>query len=131
MAQGTWRAIACMALVMSGARETIAQTQFEDLEPQRPVAVQDAQAIERYAFELEIAPAAIGPGGQATYGLATTLAWGPLPRTQVEISAPVASAPGTSGARKSGLAGLTVGALYALTTETLSMPAIAVAAQTV
>ena len=105
-----------------------AQTQYEDLDPHRPVAIQDAYAIERYAFELQVGPAAIGPTDHATYALETALAWGALPRTQVELTAPLASAISTGGHRTAGLGGLSVGALYGFNVETLSLPAFAIAA---
>jgi hypothetical protein len=105
-----------------------AQTQYEDLNPHRPVAIQDAYAIERYAFDLQVGPAAIGPGDRATYALETALAWGALPRTQIEITAPLASAFSTTGTRTAGLGGLSVGALYGFNVETLALPAFAAVA---
>ncbi|HVP70527.1 MAG TPA: hypothetical protein VMS45_04325, partial [Gemmatimonadaceae bacterium] len=99
-------------LIIMAARTARAQTQYEDLDPHRPVAVQDAYAIDRYAFELQLGPAASGPDARAIYAIEPVLAWGPLPRAQIEISAPVASALSTVGERTAGLAGLRVSALY-------------------
>ena len=46
-------------LIIMAARTARAQTQYEDLDPHRPVAVQDAYAIDRYAFELQLGPAVV------------------------------------------------------------------------
>ena len=115
-------------LIIMAARTARAQTQYEDLDPHRPVAVQDAYAIDRYAFELQLGPAASGPDARAIYAIEPVLAWGPLPRAQIEISAPVASALSTVGERTAGLAGLRVSALYGFNVETVALPALAIAA---
>ena len=71
-------------LIIMAARTACAQTQFEDLDPHRPVAVQDAYAIDRYAFELQLGPAARVPTRARARSRRS--------RAQIEISAPVASA---------------------------------------
>ena len=63
-------------LIIMAARTACAQTQFEDLDPHRPVAVQDAYAIDRYAFELQLGPAASGPDARAIYAIEPVIAWG-------------------------------------------------------
>jgi hypothetical protein len=92
--------------------------------------VQDAYPIERYGWDLQLGPAASWPSsGGPTSALDAAAAWGVLPRTQLEIAAPLASVPDASGGRTSGLDGLELGALYGLNTETLSLPALAFAAR--
>ncbi len=74
-------------------------------------------------------PVVSGPSGSgSTWALETALAWGAFPRTQLEIAAPLASAPAAAGGHTTGLDGLELGALYNLNTETTSLPAFAVAA---
>src|SRR5262249_5186087 len=113
-------------------RAATAQGQFEDLEARRPLAVQDASPIAYGAFELQVGPWAMAAGGGETdRGIGSALEWGAWPRTQLEIGAQRASGPATSGGRTSGLAGLTLGALYELNAETLALPAFAFAADVV
>jgi hypothetical protein len=120
---------ALLALLLS-APPAVAQTEYADLDRGLPLRVQDAYAIARDAWELQLAPAvASSRAGTAAWGLATAVAWGALPRTQLEIAAPLASVPAASGSRAVGLDGLEFGALYGLNAETLGLPAFAVAAR--
>ncbi len=106
-----------------------AQTAYYNLDTGRPLRVQDAYAIERYGWDLQLGPAVSGPSGSAsTWALETALAYGAFPRTQFELAAPLASAPAAGGGHSTGIDGLDVGALYDLNTETSALPAFAAAA---
>ncbi len=121
--------LAAAALLLLASTRAAAQTEYFNLDPSRPLRVQDAYAIERYGWDLQVGPAASGPSGSgSTWALETALAWGAFPRTQLEIAAPLASAPAPGGGHTTGLDGLELGALYNLNTETTSLPAFAVAA---
>jgi hypothetical protein len=116
-------------IVLFAAQSAFAQADYANLDAARPLRVQDAYAIERYGWDLQFGPAASWPGnGGTTSALDVAIAWGALPRTQFELAAPIASVP-AAGGRSSGLDGLEFGALYGLNRETLSLPALAVAAR--
>ena len=110
------------------ASSAVAQTEYFNLDPSRPLRVQDAYAIETYGWDLQLGPAYSGPsGGNSTSALDLALAWGAFPRTQLELAAPLASAPAAGGGHTTGLDGLEIGALYNFNTETSGLPALAVA----
>lgn len=114
----------CIALL--AAPVALAQVEYENLDAGRPLRVEDAYAIERYGWDVQLGPAASWPASGTTSGVDAALAWGVLPRTQVELAVPFASVSGTSGA-----SGIGLGALYNLNAETQSLPAFAVAARAV
>ena len=103
-----------------------AQTDYYNTDEGRPVRIEDAAPVERYAFEIQLAPLRMERerGGVYSWEVAPELAYGILPRTQVEVGFPVAFRDG--GAE--GLAGIEVSALHNLNTETRTLPAFAVAA---
>lgn len=108
-----------------------AQTDYYNLDRGRPLRVEDALAIERHAIEWQLAPVRLSGarGAGSTLELEPELAWGVLPRTQVELGLPMARY--RRGAREViGGAGLDLALLHALNTESTTLPALALAAHT-
>lgn len=100
------------------------QTDYYNTDEGRPVRIEDAAAVERYAFEIQLAPLRLDlQGGSYIWEVAPELAYGILPRTQVEVAFPFAFLDGGH----QGLAGIEVSALHNLNTETRTLPALAVA----
>lgn len=101
-----------------------AQTDYYNTDEGRPVRIEDAAPVERYAFEVQLAPLRLDlQGGAYHWEVAPELAYGILPRTQVEVAFPFAFLSGDH----QGLAGIEVSALHNLNTETRTLPALAVA----
>ena len=109
------------------ARDVSAQTDYYNTDAGRPITIEDATAIERRALEIQLAPLRLArrAGGTYEWGLEPEIALGILPRTQVEIGAPLVFADGAE--RTSGLAGIHVSALHNLNIET-RLPALAISA---
>ena len=104
----------------------LAQTDYFNTDRGRPLQVQDAIPIERYAFELQAAPLRWSrtAGANGVWSLEPELAYGILPRTQLEIGVPLLHVPGSL----TGAGALHVSVLHALNVETLGIPALAVSA---
>jgi hypothetical protein len=115
-----------MALAGPGA----AQTDYYNTDKGRPVRVEDAYPVERHAFELQLAPLRLEreAGGAYHWEVSPEVAWGVLPRTQVELAFPLAHVDAGAAGKTSGLAGIEVAALYNLNNETRTLPAFAIAA---
>jgi hypothetical protein len=115
-----------MLLSLAGTRAANAQTDYYNTDRGRPVQVEDAFPVERYAFELQLAPIRLqrASGGRYSWGIEPELAYGIFPRTQVEVGLPFAIAEEGSEA-KGGLAGLDVSLLHNLNVETEGLPALA------
>jgi hypothetical protein len=111
------------------ASAALAQTDYFNTDAGRPIRTEDAYAIERRAFELQIAPLRLERerGGGYRWGVEPEIAVGLFPRTQVEIGFPMVHAEGPRGTRTTALAGLEMSALYNLNTET-RIPALAIVA---
>lgn len=111
-----------------------AQANFYNTDRGRPLQIEDAYAVDRYAFDLRLAPVRIERGRGGAYSLAAEpeLAFGILPRTQLEIGVPLAYVNRPKAAeRVAGAAGVELSLLYNLNTETATLPALAVAADVV
>lgn len=109
-----------------------AQTDYFNTDAGRPIRTEDAYAIERRAFEFQLAPLRLERERGAGYrwGVEPEIAFGLLPRTQFEIGFPLVHAEGRTGTRTTALAGLEMSALHNLNAET-SLPALAIAAEVV
>lgn len=120
------------ALLLTGsARTAAAQTDYYNTDLGRPLQIEDALALERHGFELQAAPLRVErrAGGRYSWGIEPELAWGILPRTQIEIGVPLAfqdNGPGTRGVFAG--AGVDVSLLHALNVESLTLPAFAIGA---
>jgi hypothetical protein len=122
---------AALGGLLAAAPGAAAQTDFYNTDHGRPLQVEDAAPVERHAFELQAAPVRLerGPGGAYEWGVEPSLAWGVLPRTQVELGVPIAWRDRARGAgSRAGVAGVELSALHQLNTETTTLPALAVSA---
>lgn len=119
------RHLLLIAAVPGAAR---AQTDYFNTDRGRPLHVQDAIAIERYAFELQAAPLrwSRSSGARVIWSVEPELAYGILPRTQLELGVPVLVAEGLEGGSRAGFGAVHISLLHALNTETLGIPALAV-----
>lgn len=118
------------ALLMAvNARPISAQTDFYNTDRGRPVQIEDAYVTERYAFELKLAPVRIERAARGAYnwGLDPEIAYGIFPRTQVELSLPLAYHEAGSQ-HTSGVAGLELSVMHNLNAETESWPALGIRA---
>lgn len=112
--------------VLGAAARADAQTPYANTSAGRPLGMEDAVAMERYALDAHLSPVGMGrQNGRSTWFVEPGLAYGLVPRTQVEVTVPIGfrDAAGGSGA---GIAGLDVSALYALNVESRSLPALAI-----
>ena len=116
-----------LALLLGGA-PAAAQTDYRNLDDERPVFTEDAYALERYAFELVAAYRfEAGAAGTDAHTVSPELAYGLLPNLQVGIEAPLAALDQGAGTSW-GLAGLELFALYNFNTESAGFPAFALRA---
>ena len=114
-----------LASVGTPASRAGAQTDYYNTDRGRPVQIEDAYATERYAFELKLAPARVEwTAGEATWDIEPEIAYGLLPRTHVEVGAPIAFTTTDLGARRSGMAGLELSLMHNLNVETRTLPAL-------
>ena len=122
-------ALALAALVGGLAPLASAQTDYYNTDAGRPILIEDAYATERHAFELQLAPVRLERmgGGVYAWGIEPEIAWGFLPRTHIEIGAPLAWVDAGLAGRTAGLAGLDVSLLHNLNVET-AIPALAIVA---
>jgi hypothetical protein len=125
----TGATVGAFALTVAGASSLSAQTDYYNTDRGRPVRIEDAYTTERYAMELKLAPVRLERGGGGTYnwGVDPELAYGILPRTQIEIGLPLAYREAGSQ-RRSGIAGLELSAMHNLNAETEGWPALALRA---
>lgn len=105
-----------------------AQTDYYNTDLGRPLQIEDYLALERYGLELQAAPLRVerARGGVYNWGVEPELAYGILPRTQLEVGLPLAYVDaGALGGHSSGLAGIDVSLLHQLNAET-TIPGLAV-----
>jgi hypothetical protein len=119
-------ALAFAALVSPSLR---AQTDYYNTDRGRPVQIEDAYVTERHAMELKLAPVRLEreSGGVYNWGVDPEIAYGILPRTQVEIGLPLAYRE-VGTLRQSGIAGLELSVMHNLNAETEGWPALALRA---
>jgi hypothetical protein len=125
------RIFAALAAVLASGAPVAAQTDYYNTDKGRPVQIEDAAPVERYAFELQLAPVRMEreSGGTYTWEIAPEIAYGIAPRTQLEVGFPVAFVDAGDDGRAEGLAGIEIGALHNLNLETRTLPALAVAGE--
>ena len=105
-----------------------AQTDYYNTDAGRPLLVEDAYALERRGFELQMAPMRLtrSRGGVYTWGVEPELAYGIANRTQLEIGVPIAYVDQRTAGGGTGISGIEMSLLHTLNTET-SLPAFAIA----
>ena len=121
------RFCAVTGLIICGAAEPArAQTDYYNTDSGRPLTIEDAAPTERYAFELQLAPIRLERTRDGVYQweVEPELAYGILPRTQIEIAFPLSYRDAGGASSTSGLAGISLSALHNLNAET-SIPALA------
>lgn len=126
--------LAAALLVAATPRQAVAQTDYYNTDRGRPLQMEDAYATERYAFELQLAPLRLERtrGGTYNWGIEPEIAYGVLPRTQLEIGVPLAYVdPRGSAERTFAGAGVEVSVLHNLNVETETLPALALVADVV
>ena len=113
-------------VLLSFGREARAQTDYYNTDAGRPLTIEDASATERYAFELQLAPLRLERtrGGVYQWEVEPELAYGILPRTHLEIGAPLSYRDVGRGSREAGLGGVSISVLHNFNIET-SIPALA------
>lgn len=118
------RAVAVILLAFAASSPARAQGQYANPDAGRPLPIEDAYAIERYALDLHLAPISVewGGGGRRGWALSPEATYGLLPRTQVAVALPVATRPGEPG--RAELQGVNLSALYTFNVETRGMPAL-------
>lgn len=106
-----------------------AQTDYYNTDRGRPLQIEDAYVTERHGVELKLAPLRLErtSGGVYNWGVEPEIAWGFLPRTQLEVGVPLAFRE-VGSQRQSGMAGLDVSLMHNLNVETRTWPALAVRA---
>ena len=124
----------CLGVAMLLAATPLeAQTDYYNTDAGRPVRIEDAYPVERYAFEAQVAPLRLerADGGRYHWEIEPELAYGILPRTQVEVGSPLRFEDTGEGGEGFGIAGVDVSVLHNLNVETRTLPAFAVAADVV
>ena len=118
-----------LLLATAAASNASAQTDYYNTDRGRPVQVEDAYTTERYAMELKLAPVRLerAGGGVYNWGVDPEIAYGILPRTQIELGLPLAYRE-VGGLRQSGIAGLELSAMHNFNAETETWPALALRA---
>lgn len=120
-------AVLALGITVLGAPRLHAQTDYYNTDRGRPVQIEDAYVAERYGMELKLAPVRLERerGGVYSWGVDPEIAYGVLPRTQVEIGLPlVYREVGTQRQSAGGIAGLELSVMHNLNAETEGWPAL-------
>lgn len=122
------RRLLSAAISLLLAAPLCAQTDYFNTDAGRPLLMEDAYALERRGFELQVAPMRLtrAKNGAYTWGVEPELAFGFANRTQFEIGLPIAYIDQRIGGG-AGISGVDMSLLHTINTET-SIPAFAVAA---
>lgn len=107
-----------------------AAQRYSNTSPGRPLQIEDAIPVERFGLDMRLAPAAFGrSAGRSGWSVEAGIAYGIVPRLQVDVAAPIGYRDVGQGS-SSGVAGVSLSALYAFNIESRSVPAIALRAGT-
>lgn len=125
------RALLLALAAIVAAAPAAAQTDYYNLDKDRPTRVEDAYTTKRYAFEFKAVPLALvgEPGGLTSYRPEVELKYGLLPGFDVEVGVGVPLAP-LSEDIEAGNAEIDASAKFNLTTETRFLPALGLRAST-
>ncbi|HUE95320.1 MAG TPA: hypothetical protein VMN39_01595 [Longimicrobiaceae bacterium] len=107
------------------------QTDYYNTDAGRPVRIEDAYPVERYAFELQMAPLRMERSDDGAYHweFEPEIAYGIFPATHVEVGVHLDLTDHEEGGRSLGMGGIEIAALHNLNLETRTLPAFAVAAE--
>lgn len=125
------RCVAAVIALAAGPTALAAQIDYRNLDDDRPLRMEDAYPVERYAFEF-LAPYAFERerGGATIHSWVFELEYGILRNAQIGLKAPLATVR-AGGSTTTGLSGLRAFALYNFNTEGPLLPAIALRADAV
>lgn len=106
-----------------------AQTDYRNLDDDRPGLIEDAYPVERWAAEFVLPlRSELGRGGARTVVTIPELTYGALANVHVGLKAPLATTRDAAGGSRSGLAGLRAFGLWNANTESGGLPALALRA---
>lgn len=119
-----------LAALAGAAARADAQTDYYNTDRGRPIRIEDAYPAERHSLDAHLAPIRLerSRGGVYNWGIDPEVAYGILPRTQLEVGMPLAYTDLGASRRRSGLAGLDLSVLHNLNAETTTIPALGVRA---
>ena len=122
--------LGALAALGAAPGRALAQTDYYNTDAGRPVRVEDAYPVERYAFEAQVAPLRLErtDAGAYHWEIEPELAYGIFPRTQVEVGVPLVFQDADEAREGWGLGGIDLSVLHNLNVETRTLPAFAVAA---
>lgn len=123
---------ACAALLLC-SRPLAGQTGYYNLDSGRPMRIEDAIPTELREIELQFLPlrGERVSDGTERFRLEPKIAYGLLPRTEVEVRVPLMDVRVPNSSESVGVASIAIGALHAFDVETGMIPAFAVAAELV
>ncbi len=123
----SWGLLLLASLIIP-ATELAAQHDYYNTDVGRPLATEDAVAMEEGAFELKAAPVTIRRSGAGVYGwhLEPELMYGLPGRTQAALGVPLLLHDGPQGSTSAGLGGVHLSVLHQLNVESMTLPAFAV-----
>ena len=127
--------VSALAAAMSAllARTAASQTEYYNLDANRPVRVEDAVPTERRALDVEFAPLRFESfvGGTRRLRTDPTISYGIASLTEIELRVPILFVEPANTAEPAviGFTNISIGATRALTTETTWVPALALAAE--
>jgi hypothetical protein len=126
------RALAILAAVLLSAACVSAQTDYRNTDSGRPIRVEDTEPIEWKALEFQFTPLKLErlSPNISRWQLEPRVSYGILPRTELEIRAPIVYREATVSPR-GGLSGFDVDLLRNINDETPSLPSFAVGAESV
>jgi hypothetical protein len=112
--------------VLGFASAASAQTDYYNTDRNRPVRIEDAYATERYAIELKLAPSRVERDGHGVYtwSIEPGVAFGVLPRTDIEVAVPLSQV--DLGNERAGVGGIELSAFHNLNVETRTLPAFGI-----
>lgn len=127
----SWTSLPLAAATLLVAMPAGAQTDYYNTDTGRPVLIEDAYPVERYAFDGQVAPLRMERTDQGAYHweFEPELAYGIFPRTQLEAGLHLDFTDDNEAGSKLGLEGIEVAMLHNLNVETRTLPALAVAAE--
>lgn len=120
-----------VALIIVRTGTLTAQTDYYNTDAGRPVLIEDAHPVERYAFEAQVAPLRVERTDEGAYHweFEPELAYGILPGMQIEAGLHLDFTDQEGAGRDLGLEGVEVAVLRNLNVETRTLPALAVAGE--
>jgi hypothetical protein len=124
--------LALIAITITAPLGSASAQGYSNLDAGRPGRVEDASPTARYELELQLLPVRFERfgGGGTRWRSDPKVSYGVAPFTEVELRVPLLMVDSRSGTgRTAGAGGVAIGALHALTLETGSVPALALAGE--